>query len=86
MEREGDPIPDPRSYESLRTDPEFEVDFDQAIIAAVTVFRRPHPTKRVNLSMDGDLLREIDQRAKSFPGGRSGYLSAAAREKISRTG
>jgi metal-responsive CopG/Arc/MetJ family transcriptional regulator len=38
----------------------------------------------VNITMDGDFLEEIDRVAKTFPGGRSGFLAQAAREKISR--
>lgn len=82
MLEDGDMIPVPRGLDDLRADPEFTVDFEGAVVATVPVFVPGRKTQRVNLSIDGDLLEEIDAAAKAFPGGRSGFLAQAAREKI----
>lgn len=86
MVEDGDPIPTPRTADALRADPEFADDFTGAIVAAVPVFVPGRPVKRVNITIEGDLLDEIDRAAKAFPGGRSGFLAQAAREKLQRAG
>ena len=84
MLEDGDPIPTPRGLDELRADPEFADDFDGAMVATVPAFVPGRRTQRVNITIDGDLLEEIDRAAKTFPGGRSGFLAQAAREKIAR--
>ena len=81
---DGDPIPAPRGLDELRADPEFADDFDGAMVATVPAFVPGRRTQRVNITIDGDLLEEIDRAAKTLPGGRSGFLAQAAREKITR--
>lgn len=84
MQAEGDPIPAPRAMDELRADPEYVEDFEGAIIATVPAFVPGKRAQRVNITIEGDLLDEIDQAAKTFPGGRSGFLAQAAKEKIMR--
>jgi predicted RNase H-like HicB family nuclease len=79
---DGDTVPAARSLDALRGDPEFAVDFEGAIVASVPAFIPGRKTQRVNITLDGDLLEAIDVAAKTFPGGRSGFLAQAAREKI----
>ncbi|MBC8129534.1 MAG: type II toxin-antitoxin system HicB family antitoxin [Rhizobiaceae bacterium] len=74
MLEDGDVIPVPRGLDDLRADPEFAVDFDGAVVATVPAFIPGRKTQRVNVSIDGDLLDEIDAAARTFPGGRSGFL------------
>ncbi|KQT66207.1 MULTISPECIES: type II toxin-antitoxin system HicB family antitoxin [unclassified Aureimonas] len=82
MLEDGDPIPTPRALDDLKADPDYAVDFDGAVIATVPAFVAGRRSQRVNVTIDGDLLEEIDAAAKAFPGGRSGFLAQAAREKI----
>lgn len=82
MLEDGDPMPELRDLEVLRADPEFAVDFKDAIIATVPAFVPGSRTQQVEVTLDGALLREIDLAAKFFPGGRNAFLAAAARDKI----
>jgi predicted RNase H-like HicB family nuclease len=82
MLEDGDIFPVVRELEELRSDPEFAVDFEGAIVATVPAFVPGRPTQRVDVTIDGDLLQEIDAAAKTFPGGRNGFLAQAAKEKI----
>ena len=82
MLEDGDPIPAPRSLDELRADPEFADDFEGAMVATVPAFVPSRRAQRVNITIEGDLLEEIDRAAKTFPGGRSGFLAQAAREKL----
>lgn len=84
MMADGDPLPELRDLDILRQDPEFAVDFDGAIVAAVPALLPGDRTQNVGLTLDGDLLREIDAVANAFPGGRNGFLVQAARDKISQ--
>lgn len=82
MLEDGDPVKVPRTLDDLMSDQEYAVDFDGAVIATVPAFVPGRRSQRVNVTIDGDLLEEIDAAAKAFPGGRSGFLAQAAREKI----
>jgi len=86
MMEDGDELPQVRSAEVLRADPEVAEEFEGATIAVLPAFVPGRRTARVNITLDGDLLEEIDAVAKTFPGGRSGFLAQAAREKIQRAG
>jgi predicted RNase H-like HicB family nuclease len=84
MLEEGDAIPEPRAVDTLQADPEYAVDFDGALVAVVAAFVPGKRAQRVNVTMDGDLLELIDDAARTFPGGRSGFLAQAAKEKLIR--
>ena len=81
---EGDPLPSPRALEELVEDPELADDIAGAMPTVVSVFVPGRRAQRVNITLDGDLLADIDRAAKTFPGGRSGFLAQAAREKLTR--
>ena len=78
----GEAVPALRPLDVLRAAPEFAEDFDGATVATVPLFAPPQPAQRVNVTIEGGLLAEIDRVAKTYPGGRSGFLAAAAREKL----
>ena len=78
----GEPIPAPRTLDALRSDLEFAEDFEGGVVATVPLFNPPQRAQRVNVTIEGGLLEEIDRAARTYPGGRSGFLAAAAREKL----
>ena len=78
----GEAVPAPRTLDALRADPDFAEEFDGAVVATVPLFTPPQRAQRVNVTIEGGLLAEIDAAAKAFPGGRSGWLAAAARDKL----
>ena len=84
MLEEGDEVPEPRAFEALRVDPAYKDEFDGALVAVVAAFVPGRRAQRVNITMDGDLLEHIDEAARTFPGGRSGFLAQAAKEKLIR--
>lgn len=84
MVEDGEPLPILRGVAQLRADPEFEDDFENAIIAAVSV-ELPRRAVRVNISIDEGLLERVDRAAESAGQSRSAYLVDAAKRRISET-
>jgi predicted RNase H-like HicB family nuclease len=82
--RDGDTVPAPRALEQIRSDPELADDLTGAMPTIVSVFVPGGHAQRVDVTLDGDLLEDIDRAAVTFPGGRSGFLAEAAREKLTR--
>ncbi|MGY2051781.1 type II toxin-antitoxin system HicB family antitoxin [Methylobacterium sp. JK268] len=75
--------PVPRSPEALRADPEVAAELAAGSIAvAVPLLLESGRPVRANLSLDADLLAEIDEAAASRGVTRSAFLASAAREKI----
>jgi predicted RNase H-like HicB family nuclease len=62
-----------------RLDAEQRRDFKFFYLLAVSI---AEPAVRLNVSLPGDLVRRIDAVAGNY--GRSGWLAAAAREKLAR--
>lgn len=81
MAGENQPIPAPTALERLAVDPRYQggvwmlVDLDLARID-------PAP-KRVNISLPGSLLAQIDSYAQMRHLTRSGFLAQAAQEAMS---
>jgi hypothetical protein len=81
MAGENQPIPAPTALEKLAADPRYQggvwmlVDLDLARID-------PTP-KRVNISLPGSLLSQIDSYAQTRHLTRSGFLAQAAQEAMS---
>jgi predicted RNase H-like HicB family nuclease len=71
MLEDGDPIPPVRDLDELRADPEFADDFDGAMIAVVPAFFPGRRAQRVNITVDGDLLEEIEASSPRPRGKRS---------------
>jgi predicted RNase H-like HicB family nuclease len=81
MAGQGLSVPEPTALEKLTANPQYEggvwmlVDLD---------VRRIDPTpQRVNISLPGSLLTQIDDYAQAHHLSRSGFLAKAAQEAIS---
>ena len=75
----GTAIPEPRTIEDLRADPEFAGDFADAIVTLVPLLPPRAKPLRINISIDSNLLLEIDAKAERLGMNRSEFLSEAAR-------
>ena len=80
MAGEGLPVPAPTALEKLTANPQYEggvwmlVDLD---------VKRIDPTpQRVNISLPGSLLSQIDDYAQAHHLSRSGFLAKAAQEAM----
>jgi predicted RNase H-like HicB family nuclease len=75
-------IPEPRPIEALRADPEFADDFADAIVTLVPLLPPRAKPLRINISIDSNLLLEIDAKAEQLGMNRSEFLAEAARRCI----
>lgn len=80
MVRDGERLPVPSHVEDLVRDPEVE----QVAVVMVPA-RVVGAPKRISVSIDENLLAEIDATAKSLGVTRSRFLADAAREKVETT-
>ena len=81
MAGEKQPIPAPTALEKLADDPRYEGGVWMLIDLDLT---RIDPTpKRVNISLPGSLLSQIDTYAEARHLSRSGFLAKAAQEAMS---
>src|SRR5262249_21314861 len=80
-------VPQPRSLEAIRKDPEVARDLAEGGVLAVVplVMETGRPVK-ANLSLDAGLLAAIDEAAAARGLTRSAFLASAAREKIAAEG
>ena len=76
---DGAAPPEPRTVEQLRAD---EPDWMNGAILALILVEVPGKALRVNISLEEGLLARIDRAAASAGQSRSGFLSAAARDRI----
>ena len=80
---EGEALPQPRSAETLRADPEIaEAIAEGAALAIVPLLLDAGRPAKANLSIDAGLLAAIDDAAEARGLTRSAFLASAAREKI----
>ncbi len=82
MLSDGLAIPRPRRFADIAADPELSEDLQGALVALVPLLPPSEGAERVNVSLDRGLLREIDAVAKSLGSSRSGFLAAAARDRL----
>jgi predicted RNase H-like HicB family nuclease len=77
----GEALPRIRDIAEIRADPDFAEDFVDGLVAVVDA---DLPTKavRVNISIDERLLDRIDRAAEATGETRSGFIAAAARERL----
>jgi len=78
----GEPLPKIRDIAEIRADPEYAEDFADAMVAVVDA-EVPAKAVRVNISIDERLLDRIDRAAQTTGETRSGFIAAAARERLS---
>jgi predicted RNase H-like HicB family nuclease len=82
-EADGEKLPNTRSLEAVRTDPEVAAALTGgAVIAMVPVLRDTGRPAKANLSLDAGLLEAIDEAAAAHGLTRSAFIASAAREKI----
>lgn len=80
---DGEELPQPRSAENLRADPEVgNAIAEGAALAIVPLLLDMGRPAKANLSIDAGLLAAIDEAAKARGLTRSAFLASAAREKI----
>jgi predicted RNase H-like HicB family nuclease len=84
---DGEELPQPRSAETLRADPEIaEAIAEGAALAIVPLLFDAGRPAKANLSIDAGLLAAIDEAAEARGLTRSAFLATAAREKIESGG
>jgi predicted RNase H-like HicB family nuclease len=77
----GEPLPKIRDIADIRADPEYFEDFADAVVAVVDA-ELPTKAVRVNISIDERLLDRIDRAAQASGETRSGFIAAAARQRL----
>jgi predicted RNase H-like HicB family nuclease len=85
--KSGERLPQPRTIEAIRKDPDVARDLAEGGVLAVVplVLETGRPVK-ANLSLDAGLLAAIDEAAAARGLTRSAFLVSAAREKIAAEG
>jgi len=78
----GEALPNIRDIADIKSDPEYAEDFADALVAVVDA-EVPAKAVRVNISIDERLLDRIDRAAQASGETRSGFIAAAARERLS---
>jgi len=78
---EDGPLPPVRTLAQLRKDPIFREDSTGAMIALVP-YAPPARAARINITLDESLLERVDRAAEAAGETRSGYLAAAARQRL----
>ena len=81
MIEDGLSLPPVRSLTQLRRDPIFREDSAGAVIALVP-YTPPARAARINITLDESLLDRVDRAAEAAGETRSGYLAAAARQRL----
>jgi predicted RNase H-like HicB family nuclease len=80
---EGDALPEPRSLDALREDPDVREALQRGDAAIVVpLLQDKGRTGRANVSLDAGLLEAIDEAARARGLTRSSFLASAAKEKI----
>lgn len=82
LEADGDPVPSPRDYDAIMSDPALAEDREGAMTTVVPLVRDRGSTVRINVSFDLGLLEAIDAAARSRKQTRSAFLASAARREI----
>ncbi|MGM0559808.1 MAG: type II toxin-antitoxin system HicB family antitoxin [Pseudomonadota bacterium] len=82
----GGTLPEPRSFEALRDDPELSEDFQDAeLITSIAWLPLGGKSMRINISLDSLTVSAIDEQAGRLKMSRSAFLSAAARRMIAES-
>jgi predicted RNase H-like HicB family nuclease len=79
---DGAAIPVPRSPEALRRDRAFAEDFEDAVVTLVPLLPARGRQERINITMDDNLLHEIDAAAEAAGLSRSAFLAEGARRML----
>ncbi|HEX6959855.1 MAG TPA: type II toxin-antitoxin system HicB family antitoxin [Ferrovibrio sp.] len=84
MQADGEPVPPPRSLDELRRSRQFREEAEGAMIVYVPLLTPGGKIERINVSLDANTLRVIDEAAKRRGMTRSEFLATAARQTIER--
>lgn len=79
MANDGEAIPEPSSLEEIMSDPENR----SGVAILVSVKNEQPKIVRVNVTLPGDVLEQIDKYAEAHGYTRSGLLAQAAKKLIS---
>ena len=79
---DGEKLPQPRSIEAVRADPEVAAALAHGAVLAIVRSSSVGRPVKANLSLDAGLLAAIDEAAAARGLTRSAFLASAAREKI----
>jgi predicted RNase H-like HicB family nuclease len=82
MIEDGETIPEPRSAEELGKDSRVKAWFKDATVALVPLLPPRDRVERLNISLDRNLVREIDTAAKALGMNRSAFLAAGAQRLL----
>ena len=80
MAEEGEPLLEPRSLAEYQADPDY-ADGVWAVVE-VDVSRVEGKTEKVNITLPRNLIRRIDEAARTRGSSRSGFLAEAARQAL----
>ena len=81
----GEVIPEPRSIDAIKMDPEFADWRREADLILIPLLLDRGSSRRVNISLDRGLLEAIDDEARQRRMTRSAFLATAARREIEAT-
>jgi len=80
MVEDGEAAPEPSSLETIMADPENR----DGVAILVTVAPRSGKAVRINITLQEDVLRQVDAYAEAHGLTRSGFLAEAARAAMQR--
>ena len=82
LERDGDPVPSPRSPDDILADPANGEALEGAFLASIPLVRDLGSTSRINVSIDLGLLQAIDTEARQRKQTRSAFIASAVRKEL----
>ena len=85
MLEDGDPLPEPRSFEEISRDPVFIESRQRAQLAWVPLILEQDAAAYIQVAIDGGLLTAIDEEVRRLGTTRSSFLAGAARHELQAT-
>ena len=82
LERDGDPVPPPRTPDEIFNDPALAEDRQGATLVLIPLIRDLGSTTRINVSLDLGLLEALDGAAKRRKQTRSAFIASAVRKEL----
>jgi predicted RNase H-like HicB family nuclease len=82
MLQDGEPMPEFRSLDALRIDPEFAEDFATAELVTLLPVDIPGRAVKVTITMEEHLLLRLNKAAERQGYTRSGFIAEAVRRKL----
>lgn len=82
MLQDGEPLPEFRSLDALRADPEFAEDFATAELVTLLPVDIPGRAVKVTITMEEHLLMRLNKAAERQGYTRSGFIAEAVRRKL----